>query len=88
MTATPEQIAMARRWMATLPREQFDMLLVLTDNRYEDGLREATELAAKLADDEITRIFSTSPDGRGSNTARRIRDALRAQTHLKGSPHG
>jgi hypothetical protein len=36
------------------------------------------ERCAGIADHEITRIFSTTPDGRGSNAARRIRDAIRS----------
>jgi len=37
------------------------------------------EACAKVVDDEITRIFNQTTDGRGSNVARRIRDMIRAR---------
>jgi len=47
---TPEMLAVARRWMGKLPRNEFDHLLLLVAEAREDGSRTATELAAKLAD--------------------------------------
>lgn len=54
-------------------------IAVLRQNFPPMTAREAAlEEAAKVADNEITRCFSQSADGRGSSTARRIRDAIRA----------
>lgn len=55
---------------------------------------ETLNRAAKIADDEITRIFSSTTNGHGSNAARRIRDNIRTMTaplpnpQHKGTRHG
>ena len=43
--AETDKEAEARRWMSALPREQFDMLLILTNAATERGRREGLRQA-------------------------------------------
>lgn len=54
-----------------------DAILAALTPRADRTDQEAIERCAKIADDEITRCFQTV-NGHGSNTAKRIRDAILA----------
>lgn len=57
--ATPEQLDDAKRWMSALPRDQFDMLLLLIRERELAAIIETTERAAKYIEGDDPAPFHT-----------------------------
>jgi hypothetical protein len=94
MTHTPEQLRKAHRWMGALPRDQFDMFLLLLREREAAAIvaaeAETTEKAAKLCEAQ-QQIFLSDEYSTGqpfSSFGERfacgqIAAALRANEHLR-----
>lgn len=87
-------LSAARKWMAQLPRAQFDMLLLLTEQRYADGVREGAGLrdavasANSMAEIAFRGIWSITlyfgEDDEARDRMRRAADTFRVER--EGSP--